>query len=292
MPALAAACLRIYEGQELVEPDINLGYIPNFLRMALGPESEVAKNSKVIYALETLFILQAENELSCSTAAVRHMTSALADVYTSISGAVTALFGIRTGSKNEAVLKMLEGIGSVEKVADFIECVKQKDCLLVGFGNLVYKNHDPRVSIIKQLSEQVFAVTGREDLIDVAMELERLTLNDDYFISRKLYPNIDFYSCVIYKAIGFPPEFFTVLFALPRFTGWLSHWNEFIEDPDNKIVRPRQIYMGERARNYVSIGDRLDDELAPYETTDQPNLGFQLNLPTIYSHDGGSDSVS
>ena len=239
VPAIAAACLRLYQGQELVEPDQNLGYVSNFLRMAFGPESEMAKNSKIVHALETLFILHAEHELNCSTAAVRHMTSSLADVYTSLSGAVTALYGPRHGGANEAVLKMLEEIGTIDNVPSFIEQVKRKERVLMGFGHRVYKNYDPRAAIVKQLAEEVFAITGREELIDVAMELERVALTDEYFITRKLYPNVDFYSGTIYKAMGFPTEYFTVLFALPRFTGWMSHWNEFIEDPDNRIVRPR-----------------------------------------------------
>ena len=219
--------------------------------MAFGPESAMAKNQKIIHALETLFILHAEHELNCSTAAVRHMTSSLADVYTSLSGSVTALYGPRHGGANEAVLKMLEEIGSVENIPDFIEAVKSKKRVLMGFGHRVYKNYDPRATIVKQLTSEVFEVIGREDLIDVAMELERVALTDEYFIKRKLYPNVDFYSGVIYKAMGFPTEYFTVLFALPRFTGWMSHWNEFINDPDNKIVRPRQVYLGERARNFI-----------------------------------------
>jgi len=216
--------------------------------MAFGPESALAGNKKIINALETLFVLHAEHELNCSTAAVRHMTSSLADVYTSLSGSVTALYGPRHGGANEAVLKMLEEIGTADKVPDFIQAVKNKERVLMGFGHRVYKNYDPRAAIVRQLAEDVFEVTGREDLIDIAMALEKVALTDEYFVKRKLYPNVDFYSGVIYKAMGFPTEYFTVLFALPRFTGWMSHWNEFIQDPDNKIVRPRQVYLGERAR--------------------------------------------
>lgn len=230
-----------------------MGYVHNFLRMAFGPESEMAKNKKIVHALETLFILHAEHELNCSTAAIRHMTSSLADVYTSLSGAVTALYGPRHGGANEAVLKMLDEIGTVDRIPSFIEQVKKKERVLMGFGHRVYKNYDPRAAIVKKLAEDVFEITGREDLIDVAMELERVALTDQYFIQRKLYPNVDFYSGVIYKAMGFPTEYFTVLFALPRFTGWMSHWNEFIQDPDNKIVRPRQIYLGQRQRDYVPL---------------------------------------
>ena len=248
--------MRIFNGQPIVQPDVNLGYVQNFLRMAFGPESPMAQNAKIVSALETLFILHAEHELNCSTAAVRHMTSSLADVYTSLSGAVTALYGPRHGGANEAVLKMLEEIGSVAAIPDFIDKVKRKERVLMGFGHRVYKNYDPRAAIVKQIADEVFKITGREHLIDIAIELERVALTDEYFIQRKLYPNVDFYSGTIYKAMGFPTEYFTVLFALPRFTGWMAHWNEFIQDPDNKIVRPRQIYLGERARNFVHLDER------------------------------------
>ena len=207
--------------------------------MALGPDNPMSKDKRIIHALETLFILHAEHELNCSTAAVRHMASARADVYTSLSGSVTALYGPRHGGANEAVLRMLEEIGTVDNVPSFIEQVKRKQRSLMGFGHRVYKNFDPRAAIVKRVAEEVFAVTGREELIDVAIELERLARTDEYFITRKLYPNVDFYTGTIYKAMGFPTEYFTVLFALPRFAGWLAHWNEFIQDPDNKIVRPR-----------------------------------------------------
>lgn len=188
----------------------------------------MAKNPKIVRALETLFILHAEHELNCSTAAIRHMTSSLADVYTSLSGAVTALYGPRHGGANEAVLKMLEEIGTVDKVPEFIQQVKRKERVLMGFGHRVYKNYDPRAAIVKQIADEVFQITGREELIEVAMAIEKEALSDQYFITRKLYPNVDFYSGVIYKAMGFPTEYFTILFALPRFTGWISHWNEFI----------------------------------------------------------------
>ena len=196
--------------------------------MTLGPENSLAANPVVVGALEKLFILHAEHELNCSTAAIRHMTSSLADVYTSLGGAITALYGPRHGGANEAVLKMLEEIGTLENIPAFVAAVKEKKRVLMGFGHRVYKNYDPRAKLVKQITEEVFAVTGREQLVDIAIELERIALSDEYFISRKLYPNVDFYSGVIYKAIGIPTEFFTVLFALPRFTGWLSHWNEFI----------------------------------------------------------------
>jgi citrate synthase len=227
-PAIAAACYRVHLGLAIIPPNPDLGYLENFLNMTLGPENLLSSNPIVVGALEKLFILHAEHELNCSTAAIRHMTSALADVYTSLGGAITALYGPRHGGANEAVLKMLEEIGTLENIPSFIAAIKDKKRVLMGFGHRVYKNYDPRAKLVKKITEEVFAVTGKEKLVDIAIELERIALSDDYFISRKLYPNVDFYSGVIYKAIGIPTEYFTVLFALPRFTGWLSHWNEFI----------------------------------------------------------------
>jgi citrate synthase len=227
-PAIAAACYRVHLGLAIIPPNPDLDYLENFLNMTLGPENPLSSNQVVVGALEKLFILHAEHELNCSTAAIRHMTSALADVYTSLGGAITALYGPRHGGANEAVLKMLEEIGTLENIPSFIAAIKDKKRVLMGFGHRVYKNYDPRAKLVKKITEEVFAVTGKEKLVDIAIELERIALSDDYFISRKLYPNVDFYSGVIYKAIGIPTEYFTVLFALPRFTGWLSHWNEFI----------------------------------------------------------------
>ena len=252
-PAIAAAVLRVHNKEEIIEPDPELGYVENFLQMIFGPEHPIGSNPTIIRAMETLMILHADHELNCSTAAIRHMTSSLADVYTSLSGSVTALYGPRHGGANEAVLKMLTEIGSVDNIPAFIEKVKQKKRVLMGFGHRVYKNYDPRAALVRHIADEVFSVTGKEALIDVAVELEKIALSDEYFIQRKLYPNVDFYSGVIYKAIGIPTEYFTVLFALPRFAGWLAHWNEFIQDPDNKIVRPRQIYKGHRERDYVPL---------------------------------------
>ena len=227
-PTIAAACYRVHLGLDIIEPDQSLGYVENFLRMTLGVDNQLSSNRIIVNAIEKLFILHAEHELNCSTAAIRHMTSALADVYTSLGGAITALYGPRHGGANEAVLKMLTEIGSVDNIGKFVKEVKEKRRVLMGFGHRVYKNYDPRAKMVRKIAEEVFTVTGKEALIDVAIELERIALSDDYFISRKLYPNVDFYSGVIYKAIGIPTEYFTVMFALPRFTGWLSHWNEFI----------------------------------------------------------------
>ena len=258
-PTIAAAVLRVFKHEEVIDPDPELGYVENFLYMIFGKGHAIGSNPKIIRALETLMILHAEHELNCSTAAIRHMTSSLADVYTSLSGSVTALYGPRHGGANEAVLKMLTEIGSIENIPEFVEKVKRKERTLMGFGHRVYKNFDPRATLVKRIAEEVFEITGREPLIDIAVALEKIALSDEYFIKRKLYPNVDFYSGVIYKALGIPTEYFTVLFALPRFSGWLAHWNEFIQDPDNKIVRPRQIYKGKRNQDYVPMSARKEE---------------------------------
>lgn len=262
VPAIAAACYRKHKGLPIIEPNAELGYVQNFLTMMLGPESDLVNNEIIISAMEKLFILHAEHELNCSTAAVRHMTSSLADIYTSLAGSVTALYGPRHGGANEAVLKMLIEIENVDNIPEYIQKVKNKQKMLMGFGHRVYKNYDPRATIVRQIADEVFKITGKESLIDVAMELERIALTDEYFINRKLYPNVDFYSGVIYKALGIPAEYFTVLFAIPRFSGWLAHWNEFIKDPDNKIVRPRQIYKGYNTRDFIKMNDRDTDTTA------------------------------
>jgi citrate synthase len=267
IPAVAASIYNVYTNQSRKNtwvnnsgdkplPDPKLGYVENFLAMIFGIDHQYTKNSRIIKAVEILFILHAEHELNCSTAAVRHMESSVADVYTTLSGAVTALYGPRHGGANEAVLKMLEEIGSKDNVPQFIADVKAKKKILMGFGHRVYKNFDPRAKLIRSIADDVFKETGKVDLIDIATELESIALQDDYFISRKLYPNVDFYSGVIYKALGIPSEFFTVLFALPRFAGWLAHWNEFAQDPDNRIVRPRQIYKGHNTREFVTMTTR------------------------------------
>lgn len=262
--------MRIYQGEEIVEPDINLGYVENFLQMSLGPDRLLTKNAKIVQAVETLFILHAEHELKCSTAALRHLTSTMADVYTCLSGAVTTLCGPRFGGDCESIFKMLEDISSVDNVATYIQLVKRKERILLGFGHRSYTNNDPRVPILKQIAHEVFDITGKEELISVAQELERVVLTDNFFTQKKLYPNFEFYSCLILKAIGYPVEFFTVLLTLPKFSGWMAHWNEFIEDPDNRVVRPRQIYIGERSRNYIAINDRMPEESASYVIRDTP----------------------
>ena len=251
-PAIAAACYKHKNGEPIVPPRPDYGYIENFLYMKDCPQNDrdYRPHPAAVKVVETLFILHAEHELNCSTAAIRHMTSAISDVYTSLAGAVTALYGPRHGGANEAVLRMLDEIGDISNVPQFISDVKQKKKMLMGFGHRVYKNFDPRASLTRELADTVFEIVPREPMIDIAIELQRIALEDEYFKSRKLYPNVDFYSGVIYKALNIPTEMFTVMFTLPRLAGWLSHWNEFVEDPDNKIVRPRQIYKGYTRRDF------------------------------------------
>jgi citrate synthase len=226
-------------------------------------------------ALDILFILHADHELNCSTAAMRHLTSSGVDVYTGVAGAAGALYGPRHGGANEAVLRMLQKIGTVENIPKFVEQVKTKKVKLMGFGHRVYKNYDPRAKIIRRVAEEVFAVLGKEPLIEVATALEAVALSDPYFIERKLYPNVDFYSGLIYKAMGFPTDYFPILFLIPRTVGWLAHWSEFLDDPENKIVRPFQVYLGPGVRDYVPIERR-----AP---ADNDGLGKKLQLASPQS---------
>ncbi|CAJ0629905.1 9587_t:CDS:10 [Entrophospora sp. SA101] len=238
-------------------PQNNLSYTENFLYMLDHLSEENYKpNPKLARALDVLFILHADHELNCSTAAMRHIGSSLVDPYSAISGASTALYGPLHGGANEAVLRMLEEIGSKENVLGFLEEVKQRKRKLFGFGHRVYKNYDPRAKIIRKIAFEVFDVCGREPLIDVAVELEKAALVDDYFVERKLYPNVDFYSGLIYKAMGFPTDMFPVLFAIPRVAGWLAHWKELLEDKETKIWRPRQVYVGPSVRSYIPLDSR------------------------------------
>jgi len=238
-PTIAANSFRHRIGREYNTPTYG-NYVANFFYMldTLG-DTDYKPHPTLVKALDILFILHAEHELNCSTSAIRHLSSAGTDVYTCIAGGASALYGPKHGGANEAVLRMLEEIGSVENIPQFVEDVKNRKKLLFGFGHRVYKNHDPRARIVRKVADDVFKVCGRVSLIDVAMELEKVALSDEYFIKRKLYPNVDFYSGVIYKAMGFPTDFFPVLFTIPRIAGWLAHWNEFLDDKDNKIVRPR-----------------------------------------------------
>jgi citrate synthase len=217
---------------------------------------EYKPNPVLERALDVLFILHADHEQNCSTTAMRVIGSAESDPYSSLAGAMAALYGPLHGGANEAVLRMLNRIGSVDNVADFIEGVKNREERLMGFGHRVYKAYDPRASIIKRTADEVFEVTGRNPLLDIALELERIALNEDFFVSRNLYPNVDFYSGLIYQALGFPVEMFPVLFAIPRAVGWLAQWQELLEDPEQRISRPRQIYVGEDERAFVPLEDR------------------------------------
>jgi citrate synthase len=207
-------------------------------------------------ALDVLFILHADHEQNCSTTTMRVIGSSHADPYSALSGAMAALYGPLHGGANEAVLRMLSRIGSVDNIPAYIEKVKNREEKLMGFGHRVYKAYDPRASIIKRTADEVFEVTGRNPLLDIALELERIALNEDYFVERNLYPNVDFYSGIIYQALGFPVEMFPVLFAIPRTVGWLAQWEEMIVDGEQRIARPRQIFVGEEARDFVPVADR------------------------------------
>ncbi len=256
MPTMAAAAYRFSKGLPFVYPDNELDYATNFLSMMYKmaePSYEV--NPVLARALDLLFILHADHEQNCSTTAVRVVGSAHADPYSAISAGCAALYGPRHGGANEAVLKMLAEIGSPQNVPAFIESVKSGEGRLMGFGHRVYKNFDPRATIIKKAAYDVFEVTGTNPLLDIALALEDAALADDYFVSRKLYPNVDFYSGLIYEAIGFPTSMFTVLFAIPRTSGWLAHWNEMLQQ-DSRIARPRQVYTGSEVRDYVDLGAR------------------------------------
>eukprot|EP00475_Leptophrys_vorax_P023660 TRINITY_DN3241_c0_g1_i4.p1 TRINITY_DN3241_c0_g1~~TRINITY_DN3241_c0_g1_i4.p1 ORF type:complete len:413 (-),score=124.22 TRINITY_DN3241_c0_g1_i4:74-1312(-) len=258
IPTIAAFAYRHRIGRPYVNPSYNnLSYCENFMYMLDQLSNPNYKpHPRLARALDILFILHADHELNCSTAAMRHLASSGVDVYTCIAGSAAALYGPLHGGANEAVLRMLESIGSVDKIPSFIEKVKNKKVKLMGFGHRVYKNYDPRARIIQKLAEEVFSITGREPLIEVAVKLEKIALSDPYFIERQLYPNVDFYSGLIYKAMGFPTDMFPVLFTIPRTAGWLAHWNEFLDDPENKIIRPRQVYLGHAKRPYVPLEER------------------------------------
>ena len=256
MPTLAAAAHRFSVGQPFVYPDNSLGFCANFLSMMWKiAEPRYDANPALAHAIEVLFILHADHEQNCSTTAMRVVGSSHADPYTCAAAAASALYGPRHGGANEQVIRMLTEIGSIDNVSDFVKSVKEGKGRLQGFGHRVYKNYDPRATIIKKVAEDVFAVTGKNPLLDIALKLEEVALSDEYFISRKLYPNVDFYSGLIYQAMGFPVEMFPVLFAIPRTSGWLAHWLETIEQ-ESKIARPRQLYIGETPRDYVPLGQR------------------------------------
>lgn len=255
---IAANAYRARIGRNFNQPSQGLDYVENFLQMLDKLNDDYRSHPKLVRALDVLFILHAEHELNCSTAFMRHLASSGVDVYSCIAGAAAALYGPKHGGANEAVLRMLEKIGDKKNIPKFVEDVKNKKELLFGFGHRVYKNYDPRAKIVKQIAEDVFSVVGRESLVEIAMELEKVALSDEYFISRKLYPNVDFYSGVIYRAMGFPTDFFVCLFMIPRVVGWLAHWIEFLNDKENNIYRPRQNYVGEGKRDYVPVEKRKD----------------------------------
>jgi citrate synthase len=245
MATLAAYSYRHRQGQPYVYPDNDLNYPENFMNMLWKmTEPKYVASPVIARALDVLFILHADHEQNCSSTTMRVVGSSQADPYLSMAGAASALSGPLHGGANEEVLRMLDEIGSVKNINAYIKRVKAGELKLMGFGHRVYKNYDPRARIIKAVADEVFEVTGRNTRLDIALELERIALADDYFVTRKLYPNVDFYSGIIYQAMGFQPEMFTVLFAIPRAAGWLAQWNEMIQDPEQKIARPRQIYTG------------------------------------------------
>ena len=256
MPTLAAAAHRFSVGMPFVYPDNSLGYAQNFLSMMWKvAEPHYEPDPVLARALDLLFILHADHEQNCGTTAMRVVASSHADPYSATAAATAALYGPRHGGANEAVLKMLSRIGHLDNVPSYIEAVKRHEVMLEGFGHRVYKNFDPRAKIIKQTADAVFEVTGKNPLLDIALKLEEVALADDYFVSRKLYPNVDFYSGLIYQAMGFPTEMFTVLFAIPRTAGWLSHYKELLAQ-DSKIARPRQLCVGPGQRDYVAMDAR------------------------------------
>jgi citrate synthase len=256
MPTLAAAAHRFSVGMPFVYPDNSMDYAQNFLSMMWKvAEPRYEPDPVLAHALDILFILHADHEQNCGTTAMRVAGSAHTDPYSATAAAAASLYGPSHGGANEAVLKMLTKIGSIENVPAFVETVKQGKTMLEGFGHRVYKNFDPRATIIKKTADDVFTVTGKNPLLDIALKLEEVALADDYFISRRLYPNVDFYSGLIYQAMGFPVEMFTVLFAIPRTSGWLAHYQELL-DQDTKIARPRQLYVGAEERKFVPMAER------------------------------------
>ncbi len=257
VPTIAAFAFRHRIGMQYSYPDNDLSYEGNFLNMMFKTtELKYKPNPVLEKALTVLYILHADHEQNCSTNAMRSIGSAHTDPFSSLAGAAAALYGPLHGGANEMVLRMLKEIGSVEKVPEYIKRVKAGEFRLMGFGHRVYKNYDPRARIIKKVAYEVFEVTGKDPLLDIALELERIALEDDYFVKRRLYPNVDFYSGIIYQAMRFPVDMFPVMFAIPRTSGWLAQWVEMLEDADQKIARPRQIYLGQRTRDYVPISDR------------------------------------
>eukprot|EP00884_Botryococcus_braunii_P005517 jgi/Botrbrau1/14967/Bobra.0018s0069.1 len=282
MPAIAALAYHRASGRHAARPNQRLGYSENFLYMLdAGAQANYRPNPRLARAIDIMFILHAEHEMNCSTAAARHLGSSGVDVYTAVAGAVGALYGPLHGGANEAVLRMLERIGSVENIPAFLDGVKNKKEKLFGFGHRVYKNFDPRAKIIREVAEEVFEIQGRDPLINVAVELEKIARSDQYFVSRKLYPNVDFYSGLVYRAMGFPPQFFTVLFAIPRVAGYLAHWREQLTDPDLKIVRPQQVYTGVWLRDYESVSQRGGAEPHPTMGEVRPSNAYKRRVAGV-----------
>ena len=262
VPTLAAWTYRHSRGLPYVYPDNDLGFTGNFLSMMFRmAEPRYAADPVLERALEVLFILHADHEQNCSASAMRSIGSSKVDPYSALAGAAAALYGPLHGGANEAVLRMLAKIGDVRHVPAYVERVKAGEVLLMGFGHRIYKNYDPRARIIKETADAVFEVTGRSPLLDIALELERIALEDEYFVSRKLYPNVDFYSGLIYEALGLPVAMFPVMFAIPRTAGWLAQWLEGVVDVEQKIARPRQLYVGAEERDYVALDQRAAGEL-------------------------------
>ena len=257
VPTIAAFAYRHRIGMQYAYPDNDLSYEGNFLNMMFKTtELKYQANPVLERALTVLYILHADHEQNCSTNAMRSIGSAHTDPFSALGGAAAALYGPLHGGANEMVLRMLREIGSKNNIPDYIKRVKAGEFRLMGFGHRVYKNYDPRARIIKQVADEVFEVTGKDPMLDIALELERIALEDDYFVKRKLYPNVDFYSGIIYQAMRFPVDMFPVMFAIPRTSGWLAQWAELLGDEDQKIARPRQIYLGAATRDYVPISQR------------------------------------
>ncbi|NOX60686.1 MAG: citrate synthase [Chloroflexi bacterium] len=257
MPTIAAFAYRHRMGLRYSYPDNDLSYTGNFLNMMFKmTELKYKPNPILERALDVLWILHADHEQNCSTTVMRAVGSSHADPYVAVAAAAAALYGPLHGGANEAVLRMLREIGDTSNIPEFMESVKRGERRLMGFGHRVYKNYDPRARIIKEIAHQVFEVTGRNPMLDIALELEKIALNEDYFVKRRLYPNVDFYSGIIYQALGLPTSMFTVMFAIPRTVGWLAQWREMLQDPEQKIARPRQLYVGQGKREWIPIEER------------------------------------
>jgi citrate synthase len=257
IPTLAAYAYRHRRGLPIVYPDNDLSYAGNFLNMMFKmTEAKYRPNPAVEKALDVLFTLHADHEQNCSTSTMRVVGSSKADPYSALAAAAAALYGPLHGGANEEVIYMLRKIGSKDRIPDFIKSVKAGEGKLMGFGHRVYKNYDPRAKVIKRLADEVFDAIGKNPLIDIAIDLEKIALEDEYFVKRKLYPNVDFYSGLIYEAMGIPLDMMTVLFAIGRTPGWLAQWEELLNDPEQKIARPRQVYLGATRRDFVSIDKR------------------------------------